>query len=390
MADEVLNYRFDDFLLDVSDRQLWRGDVRVDLNARYFDALALLVREHGQLVEKDRFFTEVWEDVVVSDSALTQCIKEVRKQLGDDASSPRYIQTVPRYGYRFVGPVEVVAPDRSAPEVEEAVPDARDLPKVPDVPSAEAEVADEGPQAGRYASALQVAALWGVAGTVGGGIAGMFGGLLYGAALAFTPAGSGLGTASILAVLLSLNMLAGLIGGFGVSFGLAAANLASPRRRWSILGAALGGLIVGGVAKVLGVDAFNLLFGRAPTDITGGLEGAALGAALALGARLGGGFEAVRPWGPAVGAGVAGAVAGTLIAAAGGHLMGGSLALLARSFDGSRLQLDALGRLFGEGYFGHTSQMVLSGVEGLLFGSCVVGALLLARRGRLWSDSQTA
>ena len=150
--------------------------------------------------------------------------------------------------------------------------------------------------------------------------------------------------------------------------------------RWSIAGAALGGLLVGGGTKLLGVDAFNLLFGRAPAGITGGLEGAVLGAALALGARLGGGPEATPRWRPVVGAGAAGAVAGALIPAAGGHLMGGSLVLLARSFAGSRLQLDALGRFFGEVHFGRTTQVVLGSIEGLLFGSCVAGALVLAHR----------
>ncbi len=98
---EAHGYRFDNFVIDVPDRQLWRGDTRIDLNARYLDALVLLVRERDRLVEKDRFFDEVWQDVVVSDSALTQCIKEIRKQLGDDAANPRYIQTVWGAGYRF-------------------------------------------------------------------------------------------------------------------------------------------------------------------------------------------------------------------------------------------------------------------------------------------------
>lgn len=108
---DARRYRFDEFVLDVPDRQLWRGDARIDLNARYLDALVLLVRERGQLVRKSRFFDEVWRDVVVSDNALTQCIKEIRKQLGDDASNPRYIQTVSRHGYRFVGNAEPLAPD---------------------------------------------------------------------------------------------------------------------------------------------------------------------------------------------------------------------------------------------------------------------------------------
>lgn len=381
MAPNEPSYRFDDFLLDVSNRQLWDGDTRVDLNARYFDALALLVRTHGQLVEKDRFFAEVWGDVVVSDAALTQCIKEIRRLLGDDAANPRYILTVPRFGYRFIGAVEIVSPDAPPSNVETAGLDeapAASLPRVVPAPADDSPAAlpakDEGFSTRR-------ALLLGGAGTLGGGVAGFLGGLLYGFGLAYAPAEPGLGTASVLLVLVALNVLVGVAGGFGVSAGIAAARLAAQGGDgWSIAGAALGGLLVGGAAKLLGVDAFYLLFGRAPAGITGGLEGAALGAALALGAWLAGGFGSASARRPVVGAGLAGAAAGVLIPLAGGRLMGGSLELLARSFAGSRLQLDALGRYFGELHFGYTTQVILGGIEGLLFSSCVAGAIVLALR----------
>src|SRR5687768_3527271 len=100
------SYRFDRFLLDCGDRQLRLGDAPVELNSRYFDALALLVSEAGRLVSKDRFLGEVWRGVPVTDEALTQCIKTLRRQLGDDAANPRFIETVPKHGYRFVAPVE--------------------------------------------------------------------------------------------------------------------------------------------------------------------------------------------------------------------------------------------------------------------------------------------
>ena len=380
MAEDDETYRFDGFVLDAANRELRRGTTRLDLNARYFDALVLLVREHGRLVEKDRFFEEVWNDVVVSDSALTQCIKDVRKHLGDDASNPRYIETVPRHGYRFIGPVETAPPDAPAPTdpgLPEEVPTVS--PPNTEAPPYAAEAAAHNPLANHAGlRSLQTAALWGSAGALGGGVAGVLGGLLYGSALA--SADAGLGTASILLVLLSFNVLVGFVGGAGVSFGMAAAGWAMRRPlRWSIAGAALGGLIVGTGVKLLGVDAFRLFFGRAPAGITGGLEGATLGAAVALGARIGDG-SGVPPWRPVAGAAAAGALAGALIPLAGGHLMGGSLELLARSFADSRLQLDALGRFFGEVHFGPTTQVVLGSIEGLLFGGCVVGALVLARR----------
>ena len=94
---------------------------RVDLNARYFDALALLVREAGTLVSKDRFLAEVWRGVPVTDEALTQCIRTLRRLLGDDASRPRFIETVPKHGYRFIAPVEAIGGDAKPASSAEAV-----------------------------------------------------------------------------------------------------------------------------------------------------------------------------------------------------------------------------------------------------------------------------
>src|SRR6266446_6872353 len=99
------SYRFDDFHLDAGNRRLSRNGETVALNSKYFDVLLLLVSRSGQLVEKQQIFEEVWDGVFVTDAALTQCIKDIRKQLGDDASSPRYIKTVPKHGYVFIGNV---------------------------------------------------------------------------------------------------------------------------------------------------------------------------------------------------------------------------------------------------------------------------------------------
>ena len=107
-------YRFDDFYLDARNRQLLRNGVPVPLNSKYLDALLLLVRHSGRLVEKQRIFEEVWDGVFVTDAALTQCIKDIRRQLGDDASNPRYIKTVPKHGYVFIGNVVDADDDASA------------------------------------------------------------------------------------------------------------------------------------------------------------------------------------------------------------------------------------------------------------------------------------
>jgi len=96
-------YRFGDIYLDATNRQLWRSGRLVPLSSKYFDVLLLLVSQSGRLVEKERIFEEVWDGLTVTDSALTQCIKDIRRQLGDDAGNPRYIKTIPKHGYIFIG-----------------------------------------------------------------------------------------------------------------------------------------------------------------------------------------------------------------------------------------------------------------------------------------------
>ncbi len=384
-------YRFGEFTLDVANRELTSDGERIELNARYFDALALLVRERGRLVGKDRLFEEVWDDVVVSDSALTQCIKEIRRQLGDDASNPRYIQTVPRHGYRFIADVSVQAIDRNptpssvdaapaavaADRTESEVAISGDRPAVVERRGSEFVAASS---LGGRESPLSRALTTAVASTLGGAASGVLGGLLYGIGLAYSPINQELGTASVLLVMISLTGFLGTVGAFGIGAGMAAAEYAAGRRSaWRIVGAALGGMLIGGSVKLLGIDAFNLLFGRTPAGITGGMEGAALGLAVGLATHLGGGIDTRKWWRPVLVAAGTGAAIGVLITVTGGHLLGGSLDLLARSFSESRLQLDSISRYFGEVRFGETTQVILGGLEGLIFTSGVVGALVASR-----------
>jgi DNA-binding winged helix-turn-helix (wHTH) protein len=342
-------FRFDRFCLDTDDRQLRSAGDAVELNSRYFDALALLVGEQGRLVSKDRFMDEVWRGVPVTDEALTQCIRTLRRQLGDDASRPRFIETVPKHGYRFIAPVEV---DAAAP-----------------APAVTAQ----------RAASWRELLLVGLAGVVGGGLSGVIGGLVYGFAGASQPLQPGLGAISVLLVLLSLTILVALIGAAGVAFGIAAAALLSGRiGPWSIAGGALGGLFVGAFVKLLGLDAFSLLFGRSPGDITGAFEGFVLGGAVGLGIWLASRVVQLR-YGTMIAA-LVGGVAGLAIPLLGGRLMGGSLALLAVSFPDSRLRLDRIGGLLGESSFGAAAQTVTAALEGALFAAFVVAAMLLAKR----------
>lgn len=352
-------YRFERFTLDSHNRRLERDGVVVNLNARYFDALALLVHEAGKLVSKDRFLAEVWRGVPVTDEALTQCIKMLRSKLGDDAARPRFIETAPKHGYRFIAPVEWIADDPGVSSLATASSAARATPL----------------------HAWRRFLLLGGAGTIGAGVAGVIGGLFYGFAGAAQPIDPAAGAASVLLVLLWLTLAAALTGGAGVSFGIAAAGLVPDRPLSKVVGGALGGMIVGGLVKLFGLDAFNLLLGRSPGDITGAVEGVLLGGAVGAGA-----WVTSREHRPVslrrgvAGASLIGAVAGVAIPLLGGRLMGGSLDLLARGFPDSRLRLDRIGDLFGEVGFGPISQIVTGGLEGALFGGCIVGAMMIARR----------
>ena len=344
------SFRFDRFVLDRGDRQLLRDDLPVDLNARYFDALALLVGDPGKLVSKTRFMDEVWRGVPVTDEALTQCIKTLRRQLGDDAARPRFIETVPKHGYRFIAPVEPV--------------------------NGEAKAAARRPSGG-YSTRKWL--LLGAGGTVGAGLAGLLGGLFYGFVGALQP---GMGAISVLLVLTCVTILVALLGGAGVAFGIAAAGFAKRRAwYWPVLGGGVGGFLVGAIVKLLGLDAFNLLFGDAPAGITGAGEGLLLGLAVGSGAWLasrGAGANRVRR-GMAIAA-ASGGIAGSLIPLLGGRLLGGSLDLLSRHFPESRLRLDHLGAMFGEQGLGLVSQMVTGAFEGGLFAAGLVGAMLVAGR----------
>ncbi len=345
------SFAFNGFVLDTQERRLIDGDRPVELNARYLDALALLVRDCGKLNPKDQFLDEVWRGVPVTDEALTQCIKTLRRKLGDDANRPRFIETIPKHGYRFIAPVEVLEDSSGGPTA----------------------LADE--------SALRWRAFVATlsAGITGGAVAGVIGGLIYGFAAASEPLQGDPGALSILLVLLCVTILVGLIGAAGVSVGIATARFARPASlAWSMVGGAGGGLLVGAFGKLLGLDAFTLLVGRSPGDITGAGEGALIGAAVGVAAGLALRGRSLRR-GAAMAGGL-GAAAGVLILLLGGRLMLGSLELLARGFPGSRLRLDEISRPFTDPALDRATHLLDAGVEVGLFSACVVGAMLLARR----------
>lgn len=91
--------------VEVANEWAWCGARRLTLTPRAFAVLRHLVEHRGRLITKAELFTTVWRDAIVSDAALASCIRDLRKALGDSSDAPRYIQTVHRRGFRFIGPV---------------------------------------------------------------------------------------------------------------------------------------------------------------------------------------------------------------------------------------------------------------------------------------------
>ena len=98
-------FDFGPFQLELETNTLQKDEQQVELQPRPAAVLRYLTERPGQLVTKEELRRAVWTDTVVSPTTLKVCIREVRKALGDKASSPQYIETVGREGYRFIGRV---------------------------------------------------------------------------------------------------------------------------------------------------------------------------------------------------------------------------------------------------------------------------------------------
>ena len=98
-------YEFGRFRLKPDERVLLRGEEFVPLTPKAFDILLTLLENDGRIVRKDDLMKKVWPDTFVEEGNLTQNVSLLRKALGESATGPQFIETVPRRGYRFVAPV---------------------------------------------------------------------------------------------------------------------------------------------------------------------------------------------------------------------------------------------------------------------------------------------
>jgi pimeloyl-ACP methyl ester carboxylesterase/DNA-binding winged helix-turn-helix (wHTH) protein len=100
-------YGFDKFRLDARERLLFDGVKTLPLAPKVFDTLLLLVENAGRILSKERMLREIWEDAFVEENNLAQNISYLRRILGETRDL-KFIETVPKFGYRFIAPVQTV------------------------------------------------------------------------------------------------------------------------------------------------------------------------------------------------------------------------------------------------------------------------------------------
>jgi TolB-like protein/DNA-binding winged helix-turn-helix (wHTH) protein/Tfp pilus assembly protein PilF len=109
MAPSPSQVCFDSFKVDLRSGDVWKGDVRLRLQGQPFQVLRMLLEHRGEIVTRDELRQRLWpaDTFVDFDDGLNTAVKKIRDLLGDSAERPRYIETIPRRGYRFMGAVKV-------------------------------------------------------------------------------------------------------------------------------------------------------------------------------------------------------------------------------------------------------------------------------------------
>jgi class 3 adenylate cyclase/DNA-binding winged helix-turn-helix (wHTH) protein/predicted ATPase len=126
-------YIFGAYEFDTDRRVLRLAGTPVDLEPKVFDLLAYLIQHHDQFVSRDKLYAQLWSQQYVSEAALTYCISEARKAVGDNGRAQRVIKTVHGRGYRFIAPVTKRLPSSTSGEAA-TVPSP--LPKADQIPPA--------------------------------------------------------------------------------------------------------------------------------------------------------------------------------------------------------------------------------------------------------------
>ncbi|HVB36622.1 MAG TPA: winged helix-turn-helix domain-containing protein [Candidatus Acidoferrales bacterium] len=111
MPDSPLKFRFDAFEVDPRAKQLHKHNTKLKLHRQSFEVLLMLVEHPGEVVTREEVRARLWpqETFVDFEHSVNTAINKVRQALSDSPDKPRYIETVPRVGYRFLAPVEKLA-----------------------------------------------------------------------------------------------------------------------------------------------------------------------------------------------------------------------------------------------------------------------------------------
>ena len=100
--------RFGPFEADLQTHELWKNRIKVKLGGQPFEILALLLNRPGQMVSREELQREIWaaDTFVDFNHGLNAAVNKLRETLSDSAEEPKYIETLPRRGYRFIGTIQ--------------------------------------------------------------------------------------------------------------------------------------------------------------------------------------------------------------------------------------------------------------------------------------------
>jgi DNA-binding winged helix-turn-helix (wHTH) protein len=130
-----LRYLFEEYAFDTNRRELHRGADVVSVAPQVFDLLDYLIRNRERVVSKEDLINAIWNGRIVSDAALTTRLNAARSVIGDTGEEQRFIKTLPRKGFRFVGPVLEAQGPAGPATADNAIEPPRPALTLPDKPS---------------------------------------------------------------------------------------------------------------------------------------------------------------------------------------------------------------------------------------------------------------
>ena len=129
-----MRYLFEEYAFDTDRRELHHGADVVSVAPQVFDLLDYLIHNRERVVSKDDLINAIWNGRIVSDAALTTRLNAARSALGDSGEEQRLIKTLPRKGFRFVGPVREAQGAAGAVVTDNAVEPSKPALTLPDKP----------------------------------------------------------------------------------------------------------------------------------------------------------------------------------------------------------------------------------------------------------------